>query len=75
MTKTKKNIKTIKLVLTDVGVKMFNTIPTFKNSIHTSQLLNLKNGENIISVNHYTLSHLKRIVGYDEGNMFIIENV
>lgn len=54
----KMNKKTIILTLTEIGLKRFHTIPTFKNMLHTSQIASLVIGNNTIVVNHYIYSKL-----------------
>jgi hypothetical protein len=69
----RKNIKTVKLNLTEQGVKKFLNVPTFKNTLHPEQLKALIIGENTLNVNHFIFSTLKRIVLYDSNNMQLIE--
>lgn len=71
----KKNIKTVKLILTAEGLRKFKTIPTFKNSLHPNQINNLHVGTNELNVNHYTSSKLKQIAGYDSDNIQIKEQL
>lgn len=71
----KKNIKTVKLILTAEGLRKFKTIPTFKNSLHPNQINNLHVGTNELNVNHYTSGKLKQIAGYDSDNMQIKEQL
>ena len=68
-----KNIITINLILTELGLKKFKTIPTFKNLLHNNQLDVIVIGENVLKVNHTTYGRLKRIVEYDSLNMTVSE--
>ena len=68
-----RNVKTVNLRLTDIGVKMFQTIPTFKNLLAPNQLNNLISGDNIININHYIYSKLIQVTGYDQTNMSVSE--
>lgn len=66
-----KNVKQITLIITEMGLKMFKTIPTYKNLLHDSQLKALVVGENTLSVNHYIFSRLKTVSGYSNGNISV----
>ena len=67
----RKNTIGIKLTLTEQGLKKFNTVPTFKNLLHNSQLANLNVGENTLTVNHTVWGSLQQVCGYDSMNMNI----
>lgn len=70
--KPSKNIKTIKLTVSSVGLKRFKTVPTYQNILAPGQLKNLKEGENILNVNHYIFSKLQRM---QSDGIFSIEEV
>jgi len=67
-----RNVKQIKLILTEEGLKKFNIVPTFANLLHANQRSGLKVGENTLQVNHYIYSTLQRVCGYDKTNMQVI---
>jgi hypothetical protein len=56
-----KNTNTITLVLTEIGLKRFNTIPTFNRLLHPNQIKGLKVGKNLITVNNTCLGRLSRL--------------
>ena len=66
-----KNVKTIALILTSEGLNKFIKVPTFNESLHKNQIEGLTVGVNYLTINHYTYSHLLRIVDYDKSNMQI----
>lgn len=67
----KKNTKEIILTLTEMGLKRFRTVDTFKNLLAPSQLEGLHTGENSLTVNHYIYATLQRVTQYDKNNMQI----
>ena len=68
---TIKNTVKIKLTLNEVGLSMFNKVPTFRNLLHPQQLQCLKLGENILTVNHYVWGTIQRVVNYGCDNMMV----
>jgi len=68
-TEKHKNIIQISLILTEIGLKKFKTIPTFNRTLKTDIINKLVVGENKLSVNHYIYSVLERLSGYDSNNI------
>lgn len=68
-----KNVKTVKLTLTEIGVKHFNRTPTFSNMLHRDQLSKLVVGENTLRVNHYIFSRLQTAQSWDKENITVEE--
>lgn len=65
------NLITIKLTLSEQGLKRFKTVPTFKNLLHPNQLNDLVVGDNILNVNNTVWGSLQRMVSNDKLNMSI----
>ena len=63
----KTNVKQIELILNEEGLKLFRTVPTFKNLLASDQLYGLVVGSNTLRVNHYIYSKLVQVSGYSEG--------
>lgn len=57
------NTHTITLSLDDMAIKKFNTIPTFRDMLHPTQLNQLKLGNNVLTVNNTILGKLERMAG------------
>lgn len=55
------NKHTINLILNDVSLKRFHSVPTFKNLLYPNQLDSLKIGDNTLTVNNTVYSTLKRM--------------
>ena len=53
-----RNVKEITIIITEVGLKRFKTIPTFNNLLPKNVIDTLIVGSNNVKVNHYIYSKL-----------------
>jgi len=60
-----KNVRTIKLTLTAGTLKRIKTTPVLKQMFHDNQLKNLKEGENVLTVNMTIWGKIKNMFGDD----------
>lgn len=68
-----KNTLKVNLTINEHGLKKFKNVPTFKNLLHPNQLKELKEGSNIITVNHTVWGSLQRVISYDSKNMKVFK--
>lgn len=54
----KRNLKTVEIVLTERGLHVFNTIPTYRELLQPAQVNSLVVGKNILNVGHYAFPRL-----------------